>query len=94
LKIRPPDVFLEASESTAAKTIGRVIAATDQVLRERRPEAVLLLGDTNSCLAAIAAKRLKIPIFHMEAGNRCFDSRVPEEINRRIVDHVADIHLP
>ncbi|TKB05380.1 MAG: UDP-N-acetyl glucosamine 2-epimerase, partial [Mesorhizobium sp.] len=77
-----------------AKTIGRVIAATDQVLRERRPEAVLLLGDTNSCLAAIAAKRLKIPIFHMEAGNRCFDSRVPEEINRRIVDHVADIHLP
>ncbi|MGX9147250.1 non-hydrolyzing UDP-N-acetylglucosamine 2-epimerase [Mesorhizobium sp. 128a] len=94
LKIRPPDLFLEASESTAAKTIGRVIAATDQVLRERRPESVLLLGDTNSCLAAIAAKRLKIPIFHMEAGNRCFDSRVPEEINRRIVDHVADIHLP
>ncbi|RAZ92239.1 UDP-N-acetylglucosamine 2-epimerase (non-hydrolyzing) [Mesorhizobium hawassense] len=93
LKIRRPDVFLEASGDTAAKTIGRVITATDQVLRKRRPEAVLLLGDTNSCLAAIAAKRLRIPVFHMEAGNRCFDSRVPEEINRRIVDHVADIHL-
>lgn len=93
LRIRRPDVFLEASGETAAETIGRVIMAADKVLRERQPDAVLLLGDTNSCLAAIAAKRLKIPIFHMEAGNRCFDSRVPEEINRRIVDHTADIHM-
>ncbi len=94
LEIRSPDHFLNAVGSTAAETIGLVIARSDAVLREIRPDAVLILGDTNSCLAAIAAKRLKIPIFHMEAGNRCFDMRVPEEINRRIVDHVSDINLP
>jgi UDP-N-acetylglucosamine 2-epimerase len=94
LGIRRPDVFLSAAGATAAETIGNVIIAADRVLRERRPDALLLLGDTNSSLAAISAKRLKIPIFHMEAGNRCFDFRVPEEINRRIVDHIADINLP
>jgi len=94
LGIRRPDVFLAAAGATAAETIGNVIIAADRVLRERRPDALLLLGDTNSSLAAISAKRLKIPIFHMEAGNRCFDFRVPEEINRRVVDHIADINLP
>lgn len=94
LAIRKPDFFLEAAGSTAADTIGLVIARSDAVLREVRPDAVLILGDTNSCLAAIAAKRLKIPIFHMEAGNRCFDQRVPEEINRKIVDHISDINMP
>jgi UDP-N-acetyl-L-fucosamine synthase len=93
LEIRRPDIFLEASGDSAAETIGNVLIAADKVMRAQKPEAVLLLGDTNSCLAAIAAKRLKIPVFHMEAGNRCFDFRVPEEINRRIVDHTADIHL-
>lgn len=93
LEIRKPDVFLDAAATTAAMTIGQVIIAADKTLRDHQPDAVLLLGDTNSCLAAIAAKRLKIPVFHMEAGNRCFDMRVPEEVNRRIVDHVADIHL-
>ena len=77
----------------SAETIGRVIIAFDKVLAERKPDALVLLGDTNSCLAAIAAKRRKVPIFHLEAGNRCFDARVPEETNRRIVDHTADIHL-
>jgi len=94
LGIRKPDAFLEAAGATAAETIGQVIMAADKAMEQYRPEALLLLGDTNSALAAIAAKRRKIPIFHMEAGNRCFDFRVPEEINRRIVDHVADIHLP
>ena len=94
LGVRPPDHYLEAAGRTAAETIGQIIARADEVLRELRPDAVLILGDTNSCLAAIAAKRLKIPVFHMEAGNRCFDERVPEEINRRIVDHIADINLP
>ena len=93
LKIRRPDHFLEAAGAGAAQTIGQVIIAADRVLDEHRPDALLLLGDTNSCLAAIAAKRRKVPIFHMEAGNRCFDFRVPEEINRRIVDHIADINL-
>ncbi|EQB04741.1 non-hydrolyzing UDP-N-acetylglucosamine 2-epimerase [Sphingobium baderi] len=93
LGVRQPDVFLEASGGSAAETIGRVIAATDKALLDHEPDAVLLLGDTNSCLAAIAAKRRKIPIFHMEAGNRCYDQRVPEETNRRIVDHIADINL-
>jgi UDP-N-acetylglucosamine 2-epimerase len=94
LAIRRPDVFLNAAGATPAETIGKVIAATDTVLEQQQPDAVLLLGDTNSCLAAIAAKRRKVPIFHMEAGNRCFDFRVPEEVNRRIVDHVADVNLP
>jgi UDP-N-acetylglucosamine 2-epimerase (non-hydrolysing) len=94
LELRPPDRYLSAAGKTAAETIGQVIIAADQVLGEIAPDAVLILGDTNSCLAAIAAKRRRIPIFHMEAGNRCFDMRVPEEINRRIVDHVADINLP
>ena len=94
LGIRKPDVFLEAAGASAAETIGRVIIAADQALQQHQPEALLLLGDTNSCLSVIAAKRRKIPVFHMEAGNRCFDFRVPEEINRRIVDHTADIHMP
>jgi UDP-N-acetyl-L-fucosamine synthase len=94
LEIRKPDYFLEAAGGTAAETIGLVIARSDAVLRDIQPDAVLILGDTNSCLAAIAAKRLKIPIFHMEAGNRCFDQRVPEEINRKIVDHISDVNLP
>ena len=93
LGIRKPDVFLEAAGATAAQTIGQVIIAADKAMEVHQPEALLLLGDTNSSLAAIAAKRRKIPIFHMEAGNRCFDSRVPEEINRRIVDHTSDINL-
>jgi UDP-N-acetylglucosamine 2-epimerase len=94
LGIRKPDTFLEAAGATAAETIGQVIMASDKAMEQHQPEALLLLGDTNSALAVIAAKRRKIPIFHMEAGNRCFDFRVPEEINRRIVDHTADIHLP
>jgi UDP-N-acetylglucosamine 2-epimerase len=93
MNIRKPDIFLNAACDSAAETIGEIIKLADRVLEEYKPEAVLVLGDTNSCLAAISAKRRKIPIFHMEAGNRCFDFRVPEEINRRIVDHVADINL-
>jgi len=93
LAIRKPDRFLDAAGASAAETIGKVIIAADAVLAATRPDAVLVLGDTNSCLAVIAAKRRRIPIFHMEAGNRCFDMRVPEEINRRIVDHTADINL-
>ena len=93
LGIRKPDYFLNAAGSSSAETIGNVIIAVDRVLAEVQPEALLVLGDTNSCMAAIPAKRRKIPIFHMEAGNRCFDMRVPEEINRRIVDHTADINL-
>ena len=94
LELRKPDLFLDAAGATAADTIGQVISRADAALRQVQPDAVLILGDTNSCLAAIAAKRQKIPIFHMEAGNRCFDQRVPEEINRRIVDHISDINLP
>jgi UDP-N-acetylglucosamine 2-epimerase (non-hydrolysing) len=93
LGIRKPDYFLEAVGANVAHTIGLVISKTDDVLDKVRPDALLLLGDTNSCLAAIAAKRRKIPIFHMEAGNRCFDLRVPEEINRKIVDHISDINM-
>jgi UDP-N-acetylglucosamine 2-epimerase (non-hydrolysing) len=93
LGIRKPDLFLEAAGASGAETIGRVIIAVDQALAEVKPDAMLVLGDTNSCLAVIPAKRRKIPTFHMEAGNRCFDMRVPEEINRRIVDHTADINL-
>lgn len=93
LEIRRPDRFLEAAGATGAETIGKVIIAVDQALADLQPDAVLVLGDTNSCLAVVPAKRRKIPTFHMEAGNRCFDMRVPEEINRRIVDHTADINL-
>lgn len=93
LEIRKPDHFLNAAGANAAETIGKIIIAVDAVLASEQPEAVLILGDTNSCLAAIPAKRRKIPIFHMEAGNRCFDQRVPEETNRKIVDHTADINL-
>lgn len=94
LEIRRPDHFLGAAGATAAETIGQVICKIDAVLATVCPDAVLILGDTNSCLAAIAAKRRMIPIFHMEAGNRCFDQRVPEETNRKIVDHLSDINLP
>jgi UDP-N-acetylglucosamine 2-epimerase (non-hydrolysing) len=93
LGVRKPDHFLNSAGANAATTIGNLIIAVDQVLEQERPEALLVLGDTNSCLAVIPAKRRKIAIFHMEAGNRCFDLRVPEETNRRIVDHTADINL-
>tara|TARA_R110001592_G_scaffold45986_2_gene146675 strand:- start:3739 stop:4875 length:1137 start_codon:yes stop_codon:yes gene_type:complete len=93
LGVRKPDYFLNTAGSSGAETIGNVIIAVDKVLAEVNPEAMLVLGDTNSCMAVIPAKRRKIPTFHMEAGNRCFDMRVPEEINRRIVDHTADINL-
>jgi UDP-N-acetyl-L-fucosamine synthase len=94
LELRKPDHFLDAVGASSAETVGNIIAKTDALLGELKPEAVLILGDTNSCLAAYAAKRRRVPVFHMEAGNRCFDQRVPEEINRRIVDHIADINLP
>lgn len=93
LGIRRPDYFLNAVGETTAQTIGNVIAKIDEVLLKEKPDAFLLLGDTNSCLGAISAKRQKIPVFHMEAGNRCFDQRVPEEINRKIVDHISDINM-
>ncbi len=93
LGVRKPDHFLNAAGATGAETIGKVVIAVDQVLAEETPDAMLVLGDTNSCISVLPAKRRKIPTFHMEAGNRCFDMRVPEEINRRIVDHTADINL-
>jgi UDP-N-acetylglucosamine 2-epimerase len=93
LEVRKPDHFLNAAGANAAETIGKIIIAVDAVLAQEQPDALLILGDTNSCLSAIPAKRRKIPIFHMEAGNRCFDQRVPEETNRKIVDHTADINL-
>jgi UDP-N-acetylglucosamine 2-epimerase len=93
LGVRKPDHFLSAAGASGAETIGKVIIAVDQVLAVEKPDAMLILGDTNSCMAVISAKRRRIPVFHMEAGNRCFDQRVPEEINRRIVDHTADINL-
>ncbi|QDW39785.1 UDP-N-acetyl glucosamine 2-epimerase [Bradyrhizobium sp. KBS0727] len=93
LGVRNPDRFLEAAGDSAAQTIGNLIAKVDLALVEEQPDAMLVLGDTNSCLAVIPAKRRKVPIFHMEAGNRCFDQRVPEETNRRIVDHTADVNL-
>jgi UDP-N-acetylglucosamine 2-epimerase (non-hydrolysing) len=93
MDIRRPDHFLGAAGATGAETIGKVIIAVDALLAEVKPDALLVLGDTNSCMAALPAKRRKIPVFHMEAGNRCFDQRVPEEINRRVVDHIADINL-
>jgi UDP-N-acetylglucosamine 2-epimerase len=94
LGVRKPDVFLEAAGKNAAETIGQVIVTSDRLFEQYKPDALVLLGDTNSALSAIAAKRRRIPIFHMEAGNRCFDDRVPEEINRRIVDHISDINMP
>lgn len=94
LEIRRPDYFLQAAGKNAAETIGLVVSKSSDLLAEVQPDAVLILGDTNSSLAALAAKRLKIPVFHMEAGNRCFDQRVPEEINRKIVDHISDINMP
>lgn len=93
LGVRKPDYFLNAAGKNAAETIGQVIIKVDEVLEAVKPEAMLVLGDTNSCISAIPAKRRKVPIFHMEAGNRCFDQRVPEETNRKIVDHTADINL-
>ncbi|MDA9749460.1 UDP-N-acetylglucosamine 2-epimerase (non-hydrolyzing) [Flavobacteriaceae bacterium] len=94
LDIKKPDYFLDCVGSSTSETIGNIIAKSDKVLEEENPDAVLLYGDTNSCLSVISAKRRQIPIFHMEAGNRCFDERVPEEINRKIVDHLSDINLP
>ncbi|MDB9924134.1 UDP-N-acetylglucosamine 2-epimerase (non-hydrolyzing) [Planktomarina sp.] len=94
LGIRKPDIFLNAVKGTPAETVGDIIAKADKVFDEVLPDALLIYGDTNSCLCVIAAKKRKIPIFHMEAGNRCFDQRVPEEINRKIVDHLSDINLP
>lgn len=94
LGIREPDYYMDAAGKNAAETISNVIRKSDELIDEVRPDAVLLYGDTNSCLAVISAKRKKIPIFHMEAGNRCFDQRVPEEINRKIVDHLSDINMP
>ena len=93
LGIRKPDYFLEAVGENAAQTIARVIEKSDGVMEKEKPDAVMLYGDTNSCLAVIAAKRRKIPVFHMEAGNRCFDQRVPEELNRKVLDHLSDINL-
>lgn len=93
LGIRKPDYFLEAVGERAAQTIARVIEKSDEVMEKEKPDAVMLYGDTNSCLAVIAAKRLKIPVFHMEAGNRCFDQRVPEELNRKVLDHLSDINM-
>jgi UDP-N-acetylglucosamine 2-epimerase (non-hydrolysing) len=94
LKLHRPDHFLEAVGGSVAETIGNILARVDPLLESEQPDAFLVLGDTNSCLAVIAAKRRKIPIFHMEAGNRCFDQRVPEESNRKVVDHLADINMP
>ena len=94
LGVKKPDYFLDAVGDTVAETIGNVIAKSDKIMDKVAPDAVLLYGDTNSCLAIISAKRRKIPVFHMEAGNRCFDQRVPEDINRKIVDHLSDINMP
>ena len=94
LGVRSPDYFLEAVKGTPSETIGDIIAKADKIFVKEKPDALLVYGDTNSCLSVIPAKRRKIPIFHMEAGNRCFDQRVPEEINRKIVDHLSDINLP
>lgn len=93
LEIRKPDHFLGAAGETAAQTIAEVIAKADKVFEQEKPDAILLYGDTNTCLAVIAAKRRKIPVFHMEAGNRCFDQRVPEELNRKVLDHLSDINM-
>ena len=94
LEIRRPDLFLDAATNGTSKTIGQIIIGADEAMKTIQPDALLILGDTNSCLSAISAKKNKIPIFHMEAGNRCFDQRVPEETNRKIIDHISDINLP
>jgi len=94
LELREPDHYLEVIGNNLGETMGNIIAKSYEILAKEQPDALLILGDTNSCLAAVAAKRLKIPVFHMEAGNRCFDQNVPEEINRKIVDHVSDVNLP
>ena len=94
LRIRKPDYFLDAAGKNAAETIANVIRKSDELMDQVKPDALLLYGDTNSCISVISAKRRKIPIFHMEAGNRCFDQRVPEEINRKVVDHLSDINMP
>lgn len=94
LGIRTPDAFLDVADRTAARAIGNIIVRADEALERVKPDALVLYGDTNSCLSAIAAKRRRVPIFHLEAGNRCFDDRVPEEVNRRIIDHISDINLP
>jgi UDP-N-acetyl-L-fucosamine synthase len=91
--IRKPDIFMEAAGKDAAETIGKVIIKSDELIKEHKPDAVLVYGDTNSCLSVISAKRNKVPVFHMEAGNRCFDQRVPEELNRKVVDHLSDINM-
>ncbi len=93
LGIRKPDIYMNAAGENAAETIGNVIIKSDKIIKEQKPDAILLYGDTNSCLAVISAKRNKIPVFHMEAGNRCFDERVPEELNRKVLDHLSDINL-
>lgn len=93
LDIRKPDYFLNCAKGTSSETIGRIIINTDKLLEEEKPDCILILGDTNSCLSILPAKKRKIPTFHMEAGNRCFDMRVPEEINRRIIDHIADVNI-
>ncbi|MEG2407145.1 MAG: UDP-N-acetylglucosamine 2-epimerase, partial [Clostridiales bacterium] len=94
LKIREPDYYLEAADENLGKTMGNIISKSYELIDKLKPDALLILGDTNSSLSAISSKRLKCPIFHMEAGNRCFDENLPEEINRRIVDHIADVNLP
>ena len=94
LEIKKPDYFLDAATSNVANTIGNIISKSDEIMEKEKPDAVLLYGDTNSCLSVISAKRRKIPIFHFEAGNRCFDQRVPEELNRKVVDHLSDINMP
>lgn len=94
LGVRQPDHFLQAGGERAGRQIGEILARSEEVLLQEKPDRVLILGDTNSCLAAVMAKRLGIPVYHMEAGNRCFDDRVPEEVNRRIVDHSSDVHMP
>ena len=93
LGLREPDVYMNAAGENAAETIGNVIIKSDELIKKYQPDAILLYGDTNSCLSVISAKRNKVPVFHMEAGNRCFDERVPEEINRKVVDHLSDINM-
>ena len=94
LNVRGPDYFLEAVKGTVSETIGDIISKADKIIKQIKPDAILVYGDTNSCLSVIPAKKRKVPIFHMEAGNRCFDQRVPEEVNRKIVDHLSDINMP